>query len=161
MACMCAEHDHRLLDEYLRAEYAFGHAGREHCVHVGEPMPPLAGCAGHLPFALLTAWNPGSEPTPEAVNVAAQARLRTDLERAGIAVVDAIGRDAASTWAEPSLLALGLPPDAADRLARAYGQNAILAGRLGAPARLRVYRPEWRRGGMDHPFVDWVTCDAR
>ncbi|HET9482938.1 MAG TPA: DUF3293 domain-containing protein [Xanthomonadales bacterium] len=150
-----------LLAEYLRAEYAFEHAGREIRVHVGERMPVLSGWPENLPFALLTAWNPRSVPTPSDVNVAAQARLVAELERAGARVVDAVGRNAESSWVEPSLLAPGLAVEDADRLARAYGQNAILAGRLGAQIVLRVYRPEWRREVVDHPFVEWVTFDAR
>jgi len=49
----------------------------------------------------------------------------------GAGVPDVAGWDA-----EPSWLALGVAMPAARRLARRYGQNAVVAGRLDGPARL-------------------------
>jgi hypothetical protein len=157
---MCAEHAPFALADYLRAQYEFQHANREFCVHVGNAMPVLAGCAPGLPYALLTAWNPGSVPLERAANEVAQARLRARLAALGVALDPALGRDADATWVEPSVLALGLGLADADACARAFGQNGILAGRLGEPVRLRLYRPDWRaaaaRAKLDLGFVEWA-----
>lgn len=75
-------------------------------------------------WALITAWNPGGQPQPPAVNHAAQARLQA-------AAQDWPGQPAlngSGEWAEPALLLLGLPISAALRLGRDFRQAAVLFG---------------------------------
>ena len=76
--------------------------------------------------AFITAWNPHSVKRPRALNKAAQRRLLRDLRRLRCEVICGEGIATNGTWKEPSLLALGLKRDTALRLARRYGQNAVV-----------------------------------
>jgi hypothetical protein len=83
-------------------------------------------------WAFLTAWNPRSRRLPRWRNERRQRALARLLPLALLgAGVAADGR-----WAEESLLAFGVPPGRARRLARQFGQNAVVVGRRGVPARL-------------------------
>ena len=79
----------------------------------------------------VTAWNPFSRRMPEGWNLRMQARLRARLgQRVCLPAVGALGR-----WHEDHLLVLAeLPPLL--RLARRFRQNAVVAVRRGARARL-------------------------
>ena len=111
----------------------------------------------------LTAWDPGSIPRGDAENRSALAAMRAALERHA-RVYDGVGADAGLTWHEPSLLAVGLPLEVADAEARRRRQNAIVTARPGGPARLRIYRRDWRAAveaaSLDMRFVDWVASPA-
>ncbi len=88
-------------------------------------------------WAFLTAWNPGSRPLPGWRNAMRQRRLLDLLVRTAPVVLLAAGIPASLDWVpEDSLFAAGLPRSAALRLARRFGQNAVVAGRRGRPAEL-------------------------
>ena len=77
--------------------------------------------------AVLTAWNPFSQPTSEADNRTAQARLECDLSQKSIPVIAGVGENLGGEWpGEPSVLALGLALEAARSLDVQYKQNAIV-----------------------------------
>jgi hypothetical protein len=87
-------------------------------------------------WAYLTACNPGSVPLPDEENFHRTMELR-DVFRArwprhyyGVSV----GRD--GTWREPSFLVLGMTEDQAVEVARRFGQNAVVVGRMAETARL-------------------------
>ena len=151
-----------LLRAYLAAEYR-ADAGKI-VLRVGEAIPAMPGLAAATPVAFLTAWNPRSLARSERENTKALGDLRAALEREGAQVLAGEGVDPRGTWREPSLLAIGLEAARADDHARAHEQNAIVAGRVGEPARLRVHRIEWRDGareaGLDTSFIDWVASAA-
>jgi hypothetical protein len=89
-------------------------------------------------WAFVTAWNPRSHRLSLWRNAARQRRL----ERLCTDTVPGVGVGDDLAWPpEPSLLALGMAPGTAARLARMFGQNAILAGTRGRPARLVWCRP--------------------
>lgn len=89
-----------------------------------------------LDWAYLTACNPGS------VRLSAEANARRTDELRTVLRADwprhypgaSVGHD--GTWREPSFLVLGVTESDAVALARHFGQNAIVAGRVGEPARL-------------------------
>lgn len=87
-------------------------------------------------WAYLTACNPGSMRLDDAENARRTDELRNILRARwprhhfGVSV----GHD--GTWREPSFLVLGIRESDAVELARQFGQNAIVAGRAGQPARL-------------------------
>lgn len=85
--------------------------------------------AGPLPFTppvhVLTAWNPQSTERSPADNSAADARLVTDLDAAGLAHRRATGADPEGTWAEDGHAVAGLDRPAAAELGRRYGQHAV------------------------------------
>lgn len=52
-------------------------------------------------------------------------------------MVEAQNRSADAGWSEPALLCAGLSGEEALRIGAAFGQNAVLTGDAGQPARLR------------------------
>src|SRR5688500_4275729 len=68
-------------------------------------------------FALLTAWNPGSYPTPASANVAAQQALDKWLGAAGLQFIPALNRAPGGGHEEPSRLVLGAGDSTIDALA--------------------------------------------
>lgn len=150
-----------LLRAYLGADYRAIDGTRNFLLRIGEPVRGDGGLPGDAPLAFLTAWNPRSLARSERENTTAMADLRAALERDGAQVVDGESAGPDGSWREPSLLAMGLEPDRADAHAARYEQNAIVTARAGAPARLRVYRTEWRdpveASDVDTRFIDWVA----
>lgn len=150
----------RLLREYLDADYRARVDGREAVLRIGRAPPSWL---GRDDLVLITAWNPRSIPRAEARNRAELAALR-DALAPHARVHEAAGSGAGGNWQEPSLLAIGLPLDLADREARRHDQNAIVVARAGGTARLRLYRADWRAAveaaSLDTRFVEWVASPA-
>lgn len=86
--------------------------------------------------AFVTAWNPFSRPMPDGWNRRMQGRLRAAARRQHWLDGRGIGRG----WSEDHLLLAG-DPRRAWRLALRFRQAAIVAVRIGAPARLRLRGP--------------------
>lgn len=116
-----------LINQYRKARYRV-RAAAPFELRVGEPSAAAdtllkrenASCA-----ALITAYNPGSEPQPQARNATAQERLRSELRAAGYRWLE--GEGSGENWPpEPSLFVPGLSRSAAAALARRYGQHAFL-----------------------------------
>lgn len=132
--------DERLLAAYLATEYRVRlPQGRWATIRIGEPLPPaLRTLAGDLPWAFITAWNPGSSPRPRAWNRQAQRALLASLR--ALAEVRAIraGIGVGAEWRESSLFVTGAGSAALDALARRHVQHAYVHGRDAlAPALLR------------------------
>ena len=81
--------------------------------------------------AYVTAWNPWSRRMPPGWNARMMARLREAARRLPRAEGEGRGRG----WSERHLL-LAADPRRAAVLARRFRQHAIVAVRVGAPARL-------------------------
>lgn len=131
-----------LLAAYLAARYRFELAGRWWPLAIGQPAPaalPPAGTARN--WSLLTACNPQSVLQPPAVNAAADAALRAELDATGLTVLRTMASAADGGWEEPGWLVGGLGDGEADALACRYGQAGILHWREGEVVRLRMYRP--------------------
>jgi hypothetical protein len=91
--------------------------------------------------AYVTAFNPCGVQMPPALNEAADARLDTHLTTAGWQHLRASGDDPKGEWPEePGWLVLGVTPEQADTLGRAYAQNAVLYAGEDAVVRLRLLR---------------------
>lgn len=150
----------RLMREYLDAEYRASVDGRDAVLRIGKPPPSWL---RHEDLVFITAWNPRSIPRTETQNRAGLAALR-DALAPHARVHEAAGSGAGGTWHEPSLLAIGLPFDIADREARRHDQNAIVVARAGGTACLRLYRTDWRAAveaaSLDTRFVEWVASPA-
>ena len=101
-------------------------------LRLGEPCEVLRSwlaTADCREFSIITAHNPGSQPTEEALNAERQAQLECDLIEgnyepyAGQNVPDADG------WpVEESCFVPDLAPEDACALALDYGQNAVVCG---------------------------------
>lgn len=87
--------------------------------------------------ALITAWNPYSQPKSKEENETSQQRLEEELAAFGIKFLRAEGKGIIGDWPpEPSVLVLGLEFRAAQDLAVKYQQNAYLWIERGFPADL-------------------------
>jgi len=99
-------------------------------LRIGEPSRDLANLYREHDVstaALLTAWNPFSEPTPQQENDRAQRKLERQLHMLAVAVVRGVGEDATGQWpGEPSVLALGISREAAISSGNEFRQNAIV-----------------------------------
>ena len=96
------------------------------------------------PWVLITACNPHSRPCSARANAMRMRALTQALTAlAPLRVFAAAGCAPDRSWIEPGLLVIGLDPGVSDALARRCGQNALLAGRGAASARLRLYRADW------------------
>ncbi len=92
-------------------------------------------------WAFVSASNPGSHALPEAENIKRHAQLILAVEARGLPWYTGRGVPDHPGWQpEISLLVLGIQPDDALQLASRFGQDAILAGSVGAPAKLFYVR---------------------
>ena len=117
------------------------HADEEIHLEVGSPPPgellKFLTDSQASTAALVTAWNPFSRALPDPINRLRQRQLLHDLSQRGIRPVAAEGRDRSGEWpAEPSVLALGLPRQAADELLVRYQQHALVWCTLDGPIQL-------------------------
>ncbi|MFC3835440.1 MULTISPECIES: DUF3293 domain-containing protein [Deinococcus] len=92
-----------------------------------EWTPPWA--AGGAPWAIVTAWNPGGQRHPDAVNRRAACQLRRAWTGEAVPVVNG-----AAPWAEEALLLPGARLRDAAALGRQFGQAAVLWGAGGRVA---------------------------
>ncbi|AOY98289.1 hypothetical protein BKK81_02525 [Cupriavidus sp. USMAHM13] len=126
--------DAATLQAYLETHYRV-RGGMPFTMRIGERCEALAvlhASAGVRCSAFITAWNPYSQPDPDAAanaaaNAVRQQALAQGLMRTGLRYIDGIGQHPSNGWAgEESLLVLGLAREAAEALGRHYGQNAIV-----------------------------------
>ncbi len=120
----------RLLAAYRRTDYeaagAVARVGRR-----SAAVDALLRRLGAREGAFVTAWNPRSRRMPPGWNARMMARLREAVRRLPSAEGEGRGRG----WSERHLL-LAADPRRAAALARRFRQNAMVARRIGAPARL-------------------------
>lgn len=107
-------------------------------LHVGERSVELdALLTSHTAdtWAFITACNPGSQLLPVDENTERMTRLRAVLNR--FTIYSGEGVDPTGEWpGEPSVLVMGINRDEVVEVAKAFGQNAILAGVEGCAAEL-------------------------
>lgn len=124
----------RLLAAYRRTDYEAGGA----VARIGRRSAAVDGLLRRLGAregAFVTAWNPCSRRMPPGWNARMMARLRAASRRLPSAEGEGRGRG----WSERHLL-LAADPRRAAVLARRFRQNAMVAVRVGAPARLVLLR---------------------
>lgn len=101
-------------------------------LRLGEPCEALC-CwletAGSDAFAIITAHNPGSQPTDEAINAERQAQLECDLIEGNYEPYAGQNVPDTGDWpVEESCFVPDLAPEDACALALDYGQNAVICG---------------------------------
>jgi Protein of unknown function (DUF3293) len=102
-------------------------------IRIGQPIAALAG----LDWAFVTASNPRSVLLSDEENSRRMADLEKAVQHSGWRFYHGQGVGADRRWPpEPSLLIVHIKESDAVELARHFGQNAIVAGRPGEPARL-------------------------
>lgn len=130
-----------LLEAFAATEYVVETSGEEITIRVGQTTPSLDSLLQGRPWAVVTAYNPDGVRHPGAANAAAQRALEQCLQQLRPAqLLEVCNRDPVGNWPdEPAWL---FTPDDirhADRLARRFGQRAIVTGQAGEPAALRIY----------------------
>lgn len=130
---------------YRATTYAASDGSERLAIRIGArcaALDALLAARGHDAWAYLTAHNPGGQAADPAANAAAQARLEAELAAAGRPFLRGASHADAGDWPpEPSVLVLGLARAEALAIARRYGQEALVAGRRGAPAELVFCEP--------------------
>jgi hypothetical protein len=124
---------------YLAAEYVVHDGERKIVVRIGQSNPELdtlldAHNAHHGVF--ITAANPRSESQPDAVNHAANDRMRRIFDKRGLVALPHTGRATDDDWTEPGFFVLDLARDDALALAAQFAQFAIVFAERGKPAKL-------------------------
>ena len=154
------DHVAPLLQAYLEADYRWELDGAWHGIRVARTAPDLeAAFPQATRFCLLTAWNPQSQPQPEAANRAADDALHAVLLASGLPYRPGFSSAANRSWREPSWLVVDLDEDTLDALARRFDQLATLSWSRGEPVRLRMYADRVP-GGPDPECVDRVGHSA-
>ncbi|MGI8812796.1 MAG: DUF3293 domain-containing protein [Pyrinomonadaceae bacterium] len=88
-------------------------------------------------WAFLTAYNPYSIELTDEDNQRPQRILFDRLREAGYSFLHGYGKSRYQDWPpEPSVLVLGISPEKAVELGRAFQQNAIVTGSSDKPAEL-------------------------
>ena len=88
-------------------------------------------------WALITAWNPYSQPLSELENRTRNRILAADLKKLDLPLLNAVGRDESDQWpAEESLFVVGINRLDAVCMGQKFSQNAILYGEIAKPPAL-------------------------
>jgi hypothetical protein len=88
-------------------------------------------------WAYVTAFNPGSRVAPDELNRARHQELCAAVTSLGVPFLEGHGAGIDGDWPlEISLVVVGIALQDARALGRTFGQLAIVAGRVGEPARL-------------------------
>ena len=133
-----------LISAYRATQYCITSVDDPFVLHIDEPSADLARCHddhGVRTSAILTAYNPHSQPTPEAANEAAQLRLTAHLQARQWLFLEGLGVDPTGDWpAEPSLLVLGLTLTEARAIGDHFAQNALVWAAEDSTPRLVLLR---------------------
>ena len=149
-----------LASAYALADYVVSLDGDVLRLRVGEPAADLEAYWPAERYLFITAWNPASLPPSDSTNQDADAALVARIDALGAARQAAWAEDGSGGWREPGWLVADLDPATAERLAREFGQAAVLAWQRGEPVRLRMLLGRPPNAGTA-TFTDWVECGSR
>ena len=129
-----------LRQAYLRTTYWVDAKPQPIAVRIGAHQPELDRLLsgfGARRWAFISAWNPRSMRVATWRNARRHRELIRTLKHQGLRWLPGIGEGDDPSWApEPSVLVVGMSAPQARRVGRRFGQNAVVIGRLGGPARL-------------------------
>lgn len=131
--------DEALLRAYLATDYRIRlPQGGVASLCIGAPPPgALLQLTQGVPWAVITAWNPRSQPMPRAWNRRAQRLLLAELRaRPDIRAIRAAVGVGVGDWRESSLLVVGADAASLRALCTRHGQYAFIAGEGETPPRL-------------------------
>lgn len=133
------------LDAAYRATRYIAETGQEDIViRIDRPTPALdkfLTAYGYTEWAFISACNPGSQRLPDHENAERHTQLLKAVTSLGFQNIPGHGVPDSPDWQpEISLLILGIPHEQAIKLAVDFGQNAIVYGSAGLPARLCYVR---------------------
>lgn len=141
---------------FMATEYRVETGAETVTVRIGESAPALDRLLSERlngrSWAIITAHNPDGRVQPADRNAAAHLELEQHLRTISPSLMlEVCNRDPSGRWPdEPAWLFEFEDISRADRLAHRFGQRAIVTGRPGRPAALRIYDdvPDSRLGGV-------------
>lgn len=125
---------------YWRTTYLVDHPSGPIALRVGENnlrLDALLHAADYETWAFVSACNPRSRPLAQVENTQRHAALLARVRRLALPFFPGRGVADDGGWFEESLLILGVAPADAVALGNAFGQNAVVLGRVGGVAELR------------------------
>lgn len=133
-----------LLQAFSATDYRVRVAGTEYVVRPGQRHEDVDEALTRRSWAIITACNPDARQLDHAVNEKRHRQLLDTVARLDLEAHPAVNRDPGGTWPD-EIAALIVDADLADldALATQFGQAAIVTGRAGEPARLRLYGAQW------------------
>ncbi|WP_020571402.1 DUF3293 domain-containing protein [Neolewinella persica] len=125
-----AHYDEQLNVSYTSAEYVF----HEFVLKIGQHHPDFDDWLteqGYRKYAFLTAFNPRSVLYSPADNTERQESLHQLLRVGGLPFAPAAGRDPEGNWpTEIGVFLFDVPSGEVHELARVFGQNAVVEGKV-------------------------------
>jgi uncharacterized protein DUF3293 len=140
---------------FAKARYDVPELGDAGSIHVGTDARSLHAALGAKRYAFITAWNPDSESRSRVDNDRCDGELTSQLDRLGVRRLRAHATDAQGGHREHGWLALDLPVEELDRLARGFGQDGVLCWTPHEAVRLRLYHRE-PADAASTLWTDWV-----
>jgi len=140
-----------LLRAFAATEYVV-HARRgDIVVRIGHASPVLDRVLDGRSWTVITAYNPNGVSRPSNDNAAAQLELEQLLrESRPASMLPVSNHDPSGRWPdEPAWLVTCDQVFLLDELARRFGQLAVVTGRPGAPAALRIFSGSRDTGGIE------------
>lgn len=144
-----------LAQAYAAAHYFVTIGHREWLFCVGQEARDIERELDAASYLFVTAWNPPPEAASTDQNMAADQRLQSRLHEGGYRHHSSLGCNAQGGAVEYGWVVLDIGLEAADALAREFGQAGTLYWRRGEPVRLRMLWPRPANGG-DGEFTDWA-----
>lgn len=128
-------------------------------LRIGRPLPPSALAWLHPDplAAFIGAANPHATPLGMEDNALRHAALRSSLRRWPCRTLPGLGHVPGAAWREDALFVAGLDLATLDAFAREFDQDGIVTATPAASARLRLYRPDWRKLLPDTDEIDWAA----
>ncbi len=145
---------YELLAAYCRTHYHVELPNQNFSIRLGDASPELDGYLserGRSDWAIITAENPRSHQLSEDENAERQERLRQRLDESrDCNLFPAVAVCPLAQWPpEHGLLVAGMSEGDALSVAREFDQHAIVCGRVGECARLRLVDPTAWRATLD------------
>jgi hypothetical protein len=134
---------------YARAIYTVSGPAGPATLRIGTRAPPLDALTGNAcrRIAIVTAFNPFSQPLPEELNRQRARDLELRVADAALRALPASGTDPDSAWeVEPGLAVLDADDDLLDRWMVEFEQHAVVVADAGRDVALRLH-PGHRTGG--------------
>lgn len=133
-----------LLEAFSAADYRVRVAGTKFVVRPGRRHEALDEALEHREWAIVTAFNPRASQIGASENRARHRRLLQAVAGYGHQAHPAVNADPSGAWPdEAALLIVDAPFDEVDTIAARFEQAAVVTGRPGGPALLRLYGNRW------------------
>ena len=144
----------QILESYLHANYKIPQENGDIVIKIGQPQAQLdsllKGAATKTDsWAIISAFNPGSNVQSNAVNQRSNQRLEDKIIALGLTYWLAISGDCQHDFPdEEGFLITGISQPQLAQLAIEFGQNAVVYGKTYAAARLLILADVWQHSSQ-------------